>query len=151
MKLIKHPHSALSSTTELIKNFDVSLVDLVEQMTDVMYTNNGVGLAAPQVDVLSKVIIIDPSSGDRKHDFMAMVNPKFLPTLWATTETLEEGCLSLPGVKIKVSRWSDIDVEYYDVSGVFVKKQLSGFVARIVQHEIDHLNGKTLLDKGNIK
>ncbi len=152
LKLLSHPHQALKTRCEEDEvSFDESLQQLVNEMTMIMYENNGIGLAAVQLGVIKKVIIVDPSSGELKKDFMVMVNPKFSPTPFATTEILEEGCLSMPGVHVKVSRWSDIEVEYHDVSGVITKSQLSGLTARIVQHEIDHLNGKTLLDRGKVR
>lgn len=148
MKLVLHPSQALKMRCEEETVFDASLKSLVDQMTTVMYENGGVGLAAPQLAVSKRVIVVDPSAGEKSTDFLAMVNPKFTPSDGTKNAVEEEGCLSLPGVRVKVSRFEEIDVEYQDMSGACIKRQMSGFIARIVQHEVDHLNGKTLLDKG---
>ncbi len=145
MKLLTHPDPALKARCEPVSTFDAELKHLVDQMLDVMYTGDGVGLAAPQVGVLKKIIIIDPSAGEKASDCTVMVNPFYAPSS-ARTEMKEEGCLSLPGVKVNVVRWTDIDVTFEDLSGKAQLLQLSGLAARIVQHEYDHLMGKTLLD-----
>lgn len=145
MRLLTHPDVALGSRCELVSSFDAELKRLVDQMLDVMYAGDGIGLAASQVGVLKSVIIVDPSAGERADECMIMVNPTYVPTTMHR-ERGQEGCLSLPGVKAWVDRWTDVSVTYQDLSGNHVQRVLSGLAARIVQHEHDHLIGKTLLD-----
>ena len=146
LDIVEYPNDMLIGSTELISTFDHSLKDLVESMTERMYLSNGVGLAAPQVGVTRKVVLIDPSAGDEANQLTAMVNPR---VTWRSEEVTpdDEGCLSLPGVTVKVFRSLAVNVEYYDVEGVMHSVKCTGFKARIAQHEIDHLDGIMMIDR----
>jgi len=146
LDLVEYPNDVLVGSTELISTFDRSLKDLAESMTERMYLSNGVGLAAPQVGVTRKVVLIDPSAGDEANQLMVMVNPR---VTWQSEEVApgDEGCLSLPGVVTRVFRSLAVDVEYYDVEGVMQTVRCTDFKARIAQHEIDHLDGIMMIDR----
>ena len=103
---------------------------------------NGVGLAAPQIGILKRAILVTL----REKDILFMANP-VITSFSAETEIDEEGCLSVPGEFGKVARAAHVTVEYYDEHGKKQKKNLSHFEARIVQHEIDHLNGILFVDR----
>ena len=146
LDLVEYPNDVLVGSTELISTFDRSLKDLVESMAERMYLSSGVGLAAPQVGVTRKVVLIDPSAGDEANQLTVMVNPR---VTWQSEEVApgDEGCLSLPGVVTRVFRALAVDVEYYDVEGVMQTVRCTGFKARIAQHEIDHLDGIMMIDR----
>jgi len=127
----------------------------MSEMLITMYGNNGVGLAAPQVGDSRRLIVIDtghvgdysPASaygGGYASGALKLVNPVILEAS-ETEITSEEGCLSLPSMAVKVSRPDEVSVRYQTVTGDFVEEIFTGFVAVIIQHEIDHLDGITLL------
>jgi peptide deformylase len=147
LSIVNHPHPALSTAAEAVSVFDKALCALVDEMTQTMYASGGVGLAAPQVNVSQRVLLIDPSGGEEPNQLMVMINPS---VIWASKEMVQaaEGCLSLPGVILQVLRHLAIEVEYLDVTGNSLQHmKLVGMSARIVQHEIDHLDGVTMLSK----
>jgi peptide deformylase len=124
--------------------FDEKLVRLAAQMAEAMDREEGVGLAATQLGVLSSIIVWrDPESDDELHTF---VNPVITECSEACT-TASEGCLSMPGMSVEVTRPDEVSVSAEDVWGVGLQMRLSGFSARIVQHEIDHLEGRLILDR----
>lgn len=145
MKLLRHPDPTLKIVCESVASFDASLVELIDKMIDVMYTFEGVGLAAPQVGVSKRIIIADPSAGEKASDFIVMINPTIVSGEGSSMD--KEGCLSLPGVSVSVKRYADVQIAYNDVNGNALHVKLSGMAARIVQHEVDHLDGITLLDR----
>ena len=126
-------------TPEILKTMD--------EMVDMMRTQNGVGLAAPQVGILSRfLVMMDPDS----EIVYRMINPKIV-SFGATTRTMEEGCLSVLGadglpVYANVTRPEEVVVEWTDETGKQQMAQMSGLPARIVQHETDHLDGKLFVD-----
>lgn len=146
IEIVGFPHSALAALAEDVTVFDQELRQLLKDMAEAMYVGGGVGLAAPQVNVLKRILVIDPSSGEDSNKFMVMINPR---VTWQseTTATGPEGCLSLPGVSLYVARPSAVNVEYNDVNGTLRQAVCTEFPARIVQHEVDHLNGITILDR----
>jgi peptide deformylase len=116
-------------------------------MVDAMYALDGIGLAAPQVGVSERVVVVDPSAGVSGDQLTCMVNPS---VTWLSDERDEalEGCLSLPGVSVPVVRPSACDIEYYDtVKQTIQSVRCTGFKARIVQHEVDHLDGILVIDR----
>ncbi len=115
--------------------------DLVKGMAETMFAAEGVGLAAPQIGVLKRLIVLD--MGDE--DFVAYVNPEI--TEYSEKEDMdEEGCLCLPEIRVPVKRSLKIRFKATDLQGREVEFEASDFLARILQHEIDHLNGKTILE-----
>ena len=131
----------LKSAATPVENFDDSLSRLAEDMLASMREHDGVGLAATQVGRLKRIFVA--SLEDEEY---AMVNP-VIETRTEETETDHEGCLSLPGVQVEVERPYGITVTGYDPEGNPVSVDATGLLARIIQHEIDHLDGITILDR----
>jgi peptide deformylase len=133
----------LKKRSSPVRSIDSGIRRLAADMLETMYHYSGVGLAAPQVGELLRVITIDP----RDPDFgpRVLVNPKITG---ATGEAFgEEGCLSLPNLYANVKRSMTISLTYTDLDGKEHNEQWSGFVARIAQHEIDHLNGVLFVER----
>lgn len=127
--------------------FDDELKKLTEEMAELMYASAGVGLAAPQIGVSLRVLVIDSSNGEEPNKLLVMINPVIT---WASPEkhTGEEACLSMPGIFLQVNRSVSVKVEYHDVMGNVQRLECDDrWLSRIIQHEIDHLNGKTMLDR----
>ena len=130
---------------------DPMIRQLIADMKETLTATQGVGLAAPQISQLKRIIIVAsrPSTRYPKAPLMAptvMINPAF-QALSDDKEKDWEGCLSIPGIRALVPRYKAIDVQYTDEQGNPVKQQLENFVARIFQHEADHLDGKVYLDR----
>lgn len=124
---------------------------LIKDMQTALSTTEGVGLAAPQIGI-SKRIIVVASKPTRRYpcaplmEATVMINPSF-EILSDSTEKDWEGCLSIPGIRALVPRYTHIMAHYTDIQGIDVTLPLEGFVARVFQHEFDHLEGKVYLDK----
>lgn len=117
---------------------------LIEDMFETMYAEEGVGLAGPQVGVDARVIVVDPREDGVKP--FALLNPSVLESS-EETERGEEGCLSLPGLKELVERPVRVTVEGMDPDGTTVRLEASDLLARILQHEVDHLDGILFIDR----
>jgi peptide deformylase len=117
---------------------------LIADLFETMYSEDGVGLAAPQVGVSERVIVVDPREDGIAP--LALVNPVLLDAS-VETERGEEGCLSLPGLKDIVERSARVVVEGWDADGAARRVEAAGLLARILQHEIDHLNGILFIDR----
>jgi peptide deformylase len=129
-----------------VEKVDEELIMLIDKMFKTMINANGIGLAAPQVNLDRAIAIVDISDMDEGRDTkpFVMINPVIVE---ATGEDLmEEGCLSIPGVRAKVLRPERIVFKYKDLDMKDVKVEADRMLARVVQHEIDHLNGKLFID-----
>jgi peptide deformylase len=134
----------LRQPTNEVTVFDSRLEKLATLMVAVMHREDGVGLAAPQIGVLSRIMVWrDPEQDDTEYVF---VNPHVVSQSEECTTT-GEGCLSVPGCTVEVSRADEVVVSAQDLQGMPFKLEASGLVARIVQHEIDHLDGRLILDR----
>jgi peptide deformylase len=133
----------LRATAVPVERFDESLASEVEQMGELMNDALGIGLAATQLGVLHRLLVYRAYSDD---PLTALVNPVIE---WAAEEleTLEEGCLSLPGVHVEVERPAQVRVRARDVAGKELLVEAEGLEARVIQHEIDHLDGVLILDR----
>ena len=130
---------------------DIEIREIIEAMQSTLATTSGVGIAAPQISE-SKQIIIIASRPTPRYPSAPLMEPTVMinPCFQILSETQEkgwEGCLSIPGIRALVPRYQEIMVHYTDQQGDLVELKLSGFVARIFQHEVDHLEGKTYLDR----
>lgn len=146
MEIVVYPHPILKDNCSDVTVFDDKLRQLIDSMAEAMYSSGGVGLAAPQVGLSKKIILIDQSAGESGNELISLINPKIV-AISTEFNSSQEGCLSLPGISVTVTRPTSCDIEYVDVDGKVKSINCSGFKARIVQHEIDHLYGITLLDK----
>ncbi len=128
-------------STVSVEQVDGSIKSLITDMFDSMYAHEGIGLAANQIGSDKKVIVIDNHGSFTG----VLINPIIL--LSTGISIAEEGCLSCPGVSKLINRPTDITVEYIDIEGKKQLKSFFGLVARVIQHEIDHLNGILITDK----
>jgi peptide deformylase len=136
----------LRQPTNVVTVFDSRLEKLAETMFAVMHREDGVGLAAPQIGVLSRIMVWrDPDQEDTQYAF---VNPHVVSRSEECT-TAGEGCLSVPGCTVEVSRNDEVVVTAQDLEGTPLTIEASGIVSRILQHEIDHLDGRLILDRAS--
>ena len=137
----------LRSQAEPVEKITPEIRELIRKMKKIMKTNNGVGLAAPQIGVNKQIFVAELLyEGEEDGIFYAAVNPK-ITNVSKEKEKLEEGCLSLPKLYGEVPRAKKITVEYLNEMGKKKRLKASGLLARIFQHEIDHLNGGLFIDK----
>lgn len=142
MEVVRHPSPILKGIArEVETESDNGLRDLVRMMAETMYAENGVGLAAPQVGVDKRVIVFDVE--DR---LAALCNP-VITEASDETEVDEEGCLSVPGINVPVERSVRIVCQAQAIDGKPIVIEAEGFTARVLQHEIDHLDGVLILDR----
>ncbi len=135
----------LRTKNEPVKEFGPELERLFERMNEAMIRSKGVGLAGPQIGVKSLVVVVNPEPGDDTK-LIRMANPRIVETS-SETESLEEGCLSVPGIRGEVARASRVTVVYQDERGKEHRLRAEGFLARIIQHELDHLAGVLFVDR----
>jgi peptide deformylase len=130
----------------VVEAFDDGLRALVRDMFETMYHAEGIGLAAPQIGVSSRVIVVDLRREDEDDEPMALVNPRLV---WASDETAKqpEGCLSIPTLEEVVERPAQVRVEAHDPEGRPLTIEAEELLARALQHEIDHLDGILFLDR----
>lgn len=147
LKIVTSPDPLLNQISEPCEIGDKSLKKLAKQMERVMYATDGVGIAAPQVGVLKRLIVID-CSPEEERDPLTLVNPELLDT-WGDPEIEEEGCLSCPGIRIPIERKPWARVKFYDLDGEEWEIEGDGLIGRCLQHEIDHLNGITLFESAS--
>ena len=142
-----YPSPVLRTVAEPVQDFDQELQDLVEAMYERMFESRGVGLAAPQVGLKKRIMVLnsegDPSQPDLN---LTLINPRIVERTGEKT-LMDEGCLSFPEVYAEVQRPALCTVEAQDVEGNPFQEQYSGFVSRIIQHEYDHLEGVLLVDR----
>jgi len=126
---------------------DPNLLDIIKDMWETMYNAKGAGLSAPQIGLNSRIIVIDEKIEDQvlKGVFL---NPKIINYLGVTTVE-QEGCLSFPTLYGRIIRRKNIEAEWYDENKIYYKKILTGMQSRILQHEIDHLDGVLFIDRMN--
>jgi peptide deformylase len=145
LSIVTFPDLTLNKRCDDVIAYGDGLKRIIADMFELMYSSSGVGLAAPQVGVLKRIIVIDASEGSEIHR-IAMVNPS-IKSKSIEREVAEESCLSIPGVTLWVARHVWCDVEYDDVDGNRQSLVCTGKISKIVQHEIDHLNGEIIIDK----
>jgi peptide deformylase len=146
MEVVVYPDPALRRGGKAITAFDQELRDLAARMLEAMYAEGGVGLAAPQVAVEERLLVLNPS-GDAKDKSgeLVLLNPKIKSR--KAYEWGEEGCLSFPGIQAEVERSLKISIAYQDLDGKPQELRAEGWLARIIQHEMDHLEGVLFVDR----
>ena len=132
----------LKKKSREVENVDEKILTLINDMIETMHKYNGVGLAAVQVGILKRVIVIDIYDDNGP---VAMINPVILKTKGA--EEMEEGCLSFPNKFAKVVRPTEVTAEYTDINGKRVKVKAKELFAQAIAHEVDHLNGELFVEK----
>ena len=142
--LVYYGNQILASVAERVGNIDDELVKLTDEMFDIMYKEKGIGLAAPQIDIGKRIIVVD--TGDERRKQIALINPEIIAVSNAL-EPYEEGCLSLPNLNADVIRPAEIQVRGITPKGEEVKFEAAGLLARVLQHEIDHLDGILFIDR----
>ena len=141
LKIVKYPSDILSQKLQPVENFDSDLKYIVRDMFETMYAYNGIGLAANQVGINKRIVVVDVSSKEeRKVLPIALINPQIV-NYSKKKQVAEEGCLSFQGFFEKVVRSLSVEVEYYDINGKRQRIIAEGLLARVLQHEIDHVNG----------
>ncbi|MDK2823512.1 MAG: peptide deformylase [Clostridia bacterium] len=138
--IIKKEDPQLREKSKPVTKITPNILKLIKNMVETMYDANGVGLAAPQVGVLKKVIVIDVGDG-----VTALINPELIEASGEETDT--EGCLSCPGLLGEVTRFAKVKVKGLNPEGEEVIVEGEGLMARALQHEIDHLDGILFIDK----
>jgi len=124
-----------------VKEITPEILNLIKDMAETMYADSGAGLAAPQVGVLKRIIVID----EDKEGLMVLVNPEIIKSEGEVID--EEGCLSIPGIYSDVKRSSKVTVKALNENGDQIEITKEGLTARALQHEIDHLNGILFIDR----
>ncbi len=146
LEIKKYPDKVLKQKSAAIENIDGKLQRLIDDMLETMYAAPGIGLAAPQVGVLKRLIVIDVSHRDEeKIPLVVLINPQIVETSGEIES--EEGCLSLPGYTANVTRSENIVVRGLNREGKQTQIESGGLLCRALQHEIDHLNGTLLIDR----
>lgn len=151
--IITVPNKVLNQNAAVITNINETIRKLAHDMADTMYKAPGIGLAANQVGELIKIIVLDveypyADPVDKRKNPIFLLNPEI--TLSEGEIVKEEGCLSVPEFGIEVKRFENIQVQGIDLDGNPIKIEADGLLARALQHEIDHLNGKTILDHASL-
>ncbi len=143
LNILRYPDPRLHKVAKPVTVFDARLAKLVEDMAETMYDAPGIGLAATQVDVHERVVIIDIS--ETKDQLTAFINPE---VIWASEDkhVYEEGCLSVPGIYDGVERPARVKVRAQDVKGEFFEVEADELLAVCIQHEMDHLMGKVFVE-----
>lgn len=139
-----YPDPVLRVKCSPVERFDHELVQLVDDMVETMVEAPGVGLAAPQIGVESRLAIVDVSVGKRPEQLRVLVNPELIEESGREVEA--EACLSLPGISERVARPTRVTVRAQDLHGEFFELRAEGFEARAICHELDHLDGVLFYD-----
>jgi peptide deformylase len=145
LPIITAPDPRLKVACEPVAKVDAAIVKLMDDMLDTMYLAPGVGLAAPQVGVTKRILVVDVSPKDGPREPLRMVNPEIV---WRSEElaVYEEGCLSLPEQYADVERPAKIRFRYLDETGAPQEREAEGLLATCIQHELDHLDGIIFVD-----
>ena len=143
--ILTAPDPRLKAVSKDVETVDSAIRTLIEDMADSMYAAEGIGLAAVQIGVPLRVLVIDLDQKEGRKNPVAYINPKIL---WASEElaTFEEGCLSVPEIWDDVERPARIRAEYLDLDGKRVEMEADGMLATCLQHEMDHLEGVLFID-----
>ena len=144
-EVVKYPEPVLAKRGEEVTVFDAGLKKLVNEMFESMYIAQGIGLAAPQINISKRITVIDVSFKKNPKDKIVLINPEIVDRSGKQLE--EEGCLSLPDIREKVSRAAWVKVKAYDENGVAFEIEGTELLGRCMQHEIDHLDGILFIDR----
>ena len=139
-------NSILQKVTEPVEELTTEIKQLIEDMIYTMYDAEGAGIAAPQVGVSKRIFVYDQNHSEpSKRNPIVCINPEFIE--YEGEKVIEEGCLSFPNIYEKVKRFEIVKIQYRDINWDLVTTEAKGMLAVIMQHEFDHLNGITFIDK----
>ena len=144
LKILLFPDPRLRTLAEPVMDFDNSLKKLSEDMIETMYEGSGIGLATTQVNVHKRIIVVDIS--EEKNSPLILVNPTLKKIINPEKKSYSEGCLSVPGFYEELLRPSSVEINAYDVNGNEVNIVTEGLLSVVIQHEMDHLDGKMMVD-----
>jgi peptide deformylase len=145
VEICVYPNPILQAKAAIVENIDERIVRLASDMAETMYAAPGVGLAAPQVGVSERLIVVDVKNAKGGKDLITLINPQIVQLEERTVE--EEGCLSVPGVREQVARARRVVVTGYDLNERERRLEAEGLLAVAFQHEIDHLDGILFIDR----
>ena len=143
-KIILYPNKILRKKSEEVgEEIDEEIRNLAREMVEIMVKEDGIGLAAPQLGILKRIIVVMTENGPE-----VFINPVIVKKS-KESETMEEGCLCFPGVFLKIKRVKRVEVEVLNLQGEKIRMKTEGLVARIFQHEADHLDGILFVDRAS--
>ncbi|MEO1993194.1 MAG: peptide deformylase [Pirellulales bacterium] len=145
LRLVEYPHPALARKAKPLATIDHVIRDAVSQMFEIMYQAQGVGLAANQVALPFRIFIVNVAGQKGMGEELVFLNPRLSRP--RGTAIQEEGCLSLPGLRMDVRRPDRVVIDAWSLDGEPIRLDLDGFLARVVQHEFDHLEGRLFTDR----
>ena len=143
--IITVPNEILKKKSEIVEKVGVNEKRLINDLFETMYKSKGIGLAAVQVGILKRILVIDISSKEEKKEPLSLINPS-IKKLSDETSIYEEGCLSIPDTFIEIERPKICEVEYIDINGKKRNIKCDGLLSTCLQHEINHLDGKLIID-----
>ena len=143
--IVIEPDPILRKKSNNLEKVDNELRKLMDDMLETMYAAPGIGLAAVQIGILKRLIVIDITKNDEKKDPLFLINPEIISKS-SNTSTYEEGCLSLPGHFAEIERPAECQVSYIDYNGKKKEMTAKGLLSTCIQHEVDHLNGVLFID-----
>ena len=144
-KIVIEPDPILREKSSTLEKVDYELRSLLDDMLETMYAAPGIGLAAVQVGILKRLIVIDISKDKEKKNPLILINPEIIFRS-KNTSVYEEGCLSLPGHYAEIERPAECQIKFIDYDGKARELKANGLLATCIQHEIDHLNGVLFID-----
>ena len=145
LEIITLPDPLLRKASAPVERVDAELLKLADDMLETMYAAPGVGLAAVQVGIARRLIVLDTSKDEDARQPLVLVNPEIV-SLGSEMRLHEEGCLWIPDVRVEIERPSMVTVRYLDRAGKRKEMAADGLLATAIQHEVDHLNGKLIID-----
>jgi peptide deformylase len=146
LQVIQYPHPTLRHRSKPLRRVDAELRKIIDEMIELMYEHEGVGLAANQVDLPYRLFVANEKGDPDATEFeQVFINPVL--SGGHGQEEDEEGCLSIPGIRAPVVRNTKIKIQAYDLAGNEISREVNGLMARIVQHETDHLDGTLFIDR----
>jgi len=143
--IITVPDEMLKKISVPIEKIGTNEKKLIKDLFDTMYASNGIGLAAVQIGVLKRILVIDVSAKDEPKKPLSLINP-IIKKLSDDTSIYEEGCLSIPETFIEIERPKICEIEYIDTNGFKKELKCDGLMSTCIQHEINHLDGKLIID-----
>ena len=143
--IITVPDETLKKISDPIEKVGINEKKLINDLFETMYHSKGIGLAAVQVGILKRILVIDVSTKDEKKNPLSFINP-IIKNVSNETSVYEEGCLSIPDTFIEIERPKVCEVEYIDINGKVKNLKCDGLLSTCIQHEINHLDGKLIID-----